>query len=99
MHFTCFDLVLQGVSTVLQKLVQGERFFRDLEIQLFLQFIRMVEVHDLAVAVVGVGDEVQEDLDDVTQKLASVLVALLEVLTNGENGCKKRLIVLIFEHF
>ena len=31
---------------------------RDLEIQLVLQLIRMVEVDDHAVAIVGVGDEV-----------------------------------------
>ena len=90
MHFTCFDLVLQGISAVLQKLVQGERFIRDVEIQLVLQFVRVVEVYDLAVAVVGVGDKVQEDLDDVTQKLASVLIAFLEVLTNGENCCANK---------
>ncbi len=85
-HFTCFDLVLQGISAILQELVQGKRFIRDVEVQHVLQLVRMVEVDDLAVAVVGIGDEVQEDLDDVTQKLASVLIPLLEVLTDGENG-------------
>lgn len=36
--------------------------------------------------VVGLRDEVQEDLDDVTQELAGVLVRLLEVLAPREQS-------------
>ena len=40
---------------------------------------------DLGGSVVGLGDEVEEDLDDVAQELAGVLVPLLEVGAHRED--------------
>jgi hypothetical protein len=41
-------LVLEGVSAVLQELVQGQRLLGNVQVQLVFQLLWMVEVEDLA---------------------------------------------------
>ena len=62
MHFTCFDLVLEGVLAVHEQLVQVERLLGDGEVDHLLELLGVVEVEYLGGPVVLDGDVVQQDL-------------------------------------
>lgn len=49
----------------------------------------MMEGENFAVPVIGFGDEIQQNLNHVAEEFAGVLVTLLEVLANWEDGWKK----------
>ncbi len=85
-RLTSLDLVLHGVLAVDQKLVQVQRFVRQLQVDHLLHLVGMVEVQDLVAPVVGLGDVVQEDVDDAVQELAGVAIGHLGILANGPQG-------------
>ena len=71
MHFTCFDLVLEGVLAVHQQLVQVERLLGDGEVDHLLELLGVVEVEYLGGPVVLDGDVVQQDLHHLHQSEVS----------------------------
>jgi len=50
----------------------------------------VVEVQDFNVPVVSVGDVVEQDFDDMPQKLSRVLIALFMVLTDRKDSYEKK---------
>ena len=72
MHFTCFDLVLEGVLAVHQQLVQVERLLGDGEVDHLLELLGVVEVEYLGGPVVLDGDVVQQDLHHLHQSEVSL---------------------------
>ena len=89
-QLTCLHLVLEGHLAVLQEAVERPRLVRDREVELLAHLDRVVEVHDLRVPVVGVGDEVEQDLDHGQQELARVGIGRLGLLVHRVQGCKRK---------
>ena len=79
---TCLDLVLERHLAVLEEAVDGLGLVGDGEVELLPHLDRVVEVDHLLVAVVGVRDEVQQDLHHRQQELPRVRVRRVRILVH-----------------
>ena len=61
-RLTCFDLVLQRLTAVLQQLLDGDALLGDVQVQQTPQLLRMVEVDHLLIPVERLLDEVEKDV-------------------------------------
>lgn len=82
---TSFDLELETVGTVLQKLLNVLRFGRDAEVIEVPEFARLMEVEHTFASVVRLFDEVQADVDHTLQKL---VCRLARVFRYREDVCR-----------
>lgn len=69
---TSFHLVLERGRAVLDQLLQRQRRVRHVQIQQALHLLRMVELEHLLVAIVAGLDEVQQHVNHLLEKLASL---------------------------
>ena len=73
-------MVLEGDTTVVHELLEGHGSVRDVQVKQATHVGRMVEVQDLTVAVVGLPDELQEDLHHLEQELPGDRQPVLRVV-------------------
>ena len=90
---TCLDLVLERHLAVLEEAVDGLGLVGDGEVELLPHLDRVVEVDHLLVAVVGVRDEVQQDLHHRQQELPRVRVRRLRILVHRIQSWKRAFMV------
>ena len=73
---TCFDLVLQSLAAVLQKLFDGDALLRNAEVQETPQLLRVVEVDHLLIPVKCLLDEVVKDVHHTLKEFLCLRVAV-----------------------
>ena len=83
---TCLDAIFKCVLAVDKELVQVQRLFWYLQVDLLLHLVWVVEVEDLLLSVVGLGHVVQQDVHHAVQELTGVPVSCRKVLAHREQG-------------
>ena len=85
---TRLDLMFQRVATVLEELLDRQGVVLDGKVHELLELVRMVEIDDLLVAVVGLGDEVQHDVHDLEEELPRRRVRRIRILVHRVQSWK-----------
>lgn len=78
--------MFQSDLAVHQELLQIFRLLPDLQVDELPELVGVAEIQELAVPVVGIGDKVQKNPDDLQQEIPGVLVSIFKVLAYREQA-------------